>query len=165
MNGGIVKASIGAAILGGIGALCLWAGNTMSNEKEAMANWSTTDATIQASSVVEKTGGQRGLTQGFAPSVQYSFVVGDETYDGDKLAGGGRYWSASQGEVQNWLAPYAAGATVKVYYDPDNPKSCVLDRTDYGHANVGAFAVGWFLVGTAILGLGARIVRGTKGLA
>lgn len=147
----------------GIGVGCLVLGSGMSAQKEGMSAWASTEGTISGSASVAKSGGRRGLTSGWAPSVSYRYVVGEQEYTSERLTAGGRYWSSNRGEVNEWLAPYCAGSIVTVYYDPADPAESVLDRTDYGHSDVGAKVVGWFFVGIAALGftgLGVRAYRG-----
>lgn len=150
----------------GIGVGCLVIGSGMSAAKEGMTGWSSTECVINSSDSVPKAGGRRGLTSGWGPSVSYRYVVGEQEYTSDRLTAGGRYWSSNRGEVNEWLAPYRTGAIVTVYYDPADPSESVLDRSDYGHSDVGAKAVGWFFVGIAALGftgIGVRAYRGELG--
>ena len=60
-----------------------------------------------------------------APAVEYEFEVGGRTMRGSRI-GIGDDWGGANSEAT--LARYPVGAAVTVYYDPNDPKSCVLER-------------------------------------
>ncbi len=163
MTSDLVKGIVVVFVFLGLGAGCLLLGSGMSREKEAVARWSPAEGVIRSSGAVPKTGGRRGLTSGWGPSVSYVYVARGVEHTGSGFTAGGRYWSANRDEVDVWLGPYRPGAAVTVYYDPENPSESVLDRNDYGHADSGAKAVGWFFIGLGALGFGALVVRAWRG--
>lgn len=57
-------------------------------------------------------------------SVAYDFKVGQQTIHGDRISLG----FAPADEVDKTLKRYQAGTEVPVFYDPANPKDCVLER-------------------------------------
>jgi hypothetical protein len=60
-----------------------------------------------------------------APAVEYEFEAGGRKIRGSRIGIG----DDSGGEnTEATLARYPVGATVTVYYDPDDPRDCVLER-------------------------------------
>ncbi|GEP41635.1 DUF3592 domain-containing protein [Brevifollis gellanilyticus] len=58
------------------------------------------------------------------PLVHYEFKVGSEKIRGERISAG----IAPADNVDQVLKRYPVGAEVPVYYDPANPKECVLER-------------------------------------
>lgn len=58
-------------------------------------------------------------------AVRYAFNVGRAKYHGNRIGFGENVGNAGIAET---LKHYPKGAEVTVYYDPANPRSCVLDR-------------------------------------
>src|SRR5829696_4202345 len=59
------------------------------------------------------------------PNVEYEFSVGGRTVRGNRISIGEDSGGANTAVT---LRRYTAGAAVTVYYDPANPKNCVLER-------------------------------------
>jgi hypothetical protein len=59
------------------------------------------------------------------PVVQYEFAVAGRTWRGNRISIGEDSGGANTADT---LARYREGAVVTVYYDPANPKNCVLER-------------------------------------
>jgi hypothetical protein len=59
------------------------------------------------------------------PAVEYEFEIGGRTVRGSRLGIGDDSGGANS---EATLARYPLGGKVTVYYDPDDPKSCVLER-------------------------------------
>src|SRR5262245_15849228 len=59
------------------------------------------------------------------PVVQYEFAVAGRTWRGNRISIGEDSGGANTAHT---LARYPEGAVVTVYYDPANPKDCVLER-------------------------------------
>ena len=57
-------------------------------------------------------------------SVAYDFSVGSQSFHGNRISIG----FASSDRVDETLKRYPEGSTVPVFYDPENPKDCVLER-------------------------------------
>jgi len=57
-------------------------------------------------------------------AVAYEFTVGGKTIQGDRISIG----LAPAERVDETLKRYKVGAEVPVYYDPENPRDCVLER-------------------------------------
>ncbi|GEP59231.1 DUF3592 domain-containing protein [Reyranella soli] len=59
------------------------------------------------------------------PAVEYEFSVGGRKIRGDRISVGEDSGGAN---TEATLRRYTVGAAVTVYYDPANPKNCVLER-------------------------------------
>jgi hypothetical protein len=59
------------------------------------------------------------------PAVEYEFSVGGRKVRGNRIGIGGDSGGA---DTEATLRRYTVGAAVTVYYDPANPKNCVLER-------------------------------------
>ena len=57
-------------------------------------------------------------------AVTYEFSAGSKTFQGDQISLG----AGPADQVNETLTRYAVGKEVPVYYDPANPKDCVLER-------------------------------------
>jgi len=96
-------------------------------EVRRASGWSTAVGRIVKSS----TAAQRHRSAGDAttvrtvPAVEYEFAVGGRKVRGNRIGIGGDSGGA---DTEATLRRYTVGAAVTVYYDPANPKNCVLER-------------------------------------
>jgi hypothetical protein len=114
-----IPAVIGLALLG-------WAFVVLQAAREARA-WPTVTGKITASGVHERVSRDKEgdpYTE-YTPYVRYSFSVNDRPFEGDRIAVGYNE-EGSHSQARFAVARYPVGATVKVYYDPANPRSAVL---------------------------------------
>jgi len=63
----------------------------------------------------------------YRPEVRFMYIVDDETYKSDQRVFGETPQFAKKQDAQKILKKYAMGAAVKVYYDPQNPATSVLE--------------------------------------
>ncbi|SEP31512.1 Protein of unknown function [Rhodospirillales bacterium URHD0017] len=96
-------------------------------EVRRASGWSTAVGRIVKSS----TAAQRHRSAGDAttvktvPAVEYEFAVGGRKVRGNRIGIGGDSGGA---DTEATVRRYTVGAAVTVYYDPANPKNCVLER-------------------------------------
>jgi Protein of unknown function (DUF3592) len=66
------------------------------------------------------------------PYVKYSYVVRGQTYISERMAPNKYVYDqpASMSSLNRMIAPYAVGKTIKVYFDPNNPRDVVLKKSD-----------------------------------
>jgi hypothetical protein len=96
--------------------------------RQASPSWPTVEGEVLASRVRPRneTGTQHGSqSRQWVIDLRYRYVVAGQTYTGQRLRAFERY-HADEASAQQELAPYPAGAKVRVYYDPDRPASSVL---------------------------------------
>lgn len=98
------------------GLALLWAGSAEWRHARASASWPTTAGVVEKSySVVQR------RTQYF--HIVYSYEVSAVPYRSDRVAFG----SHSPQAGRRWLREYPVGAPVKVYFDPRDPATSVLE--------------------------------------
>lgn len=95
----------------------------MRRKMAAVSAWPTTMGTVIASRIDERYSSESGRVD--YPSVQYSYQVGGQSYQGTKIAPGMEVGGTGAGKV---VARYPAGAQVMVFYNPQNPSEAVLER-------------------------------------
>src|SRR5262249_43421100 len=91
-------------------------------------------------------------TRNFA-EVSYSFTVGTNTYHSNRFSLGKDH--SESANVVATLKRYPPGKTVTVYYNPENPNECILERQD--RSNIGqawrgiAALFAWILAGFVLI--------------
>jgi hypothetical protein len=90
-------------------------------------SWTTTTGKIVRSELVAKHHRFQGEAETVinVPAVEYEFTAGGRKYLGSRIGIGDDTGGANS---EATLARYALGSDVTVYYDPDDPKNCVLER-------------------------------------
>ena len=78
----------------------------------------------------------------YAHFVVYQYTVGGRLFQGDRIAIGGKWVSATESEARRQIERYRVGAKVRVFYDPSDPAFSVLQR--------GAQNIGWLLLIAAV---------------
>ena len=100
-------------------------------------------------------------TRNFA-EISYSFEVAGRTYRGNRI---GIEDSPRSFDVATTLQRYPKGKAVTVYYDPQNPQDCILERDDEGNVRNAWIAVamlaGLILAGFVAFSYGAERLRGS----
>lgn len=90
--------------------------------KGSASNWPTTEGQILESKMEKGTSGTgSNRTIQWYPTVKYQYEVDGSTYEGDRIIFG-----SSAELLSSTLDRYPVGATVNVFYNPDNPESAVL---------------------------------------
>jgi hypothetical protein len=90
-------------------------------------SWTTTTGRIVRSELVARHHRFQGEAETVTnvPAVEYEFTAGGRKYLGSRIGIGDDTGGANS---EATLARYALGSDVTVYYDPDDPKNCVLER-------------------------------------
>jgi hypothetical protein len=93
-------------------------------------------------------------TVSYEPVVTYSYRVGDRTYTSTRISSAAP-WGYSFGSPEDaakFLEQYPLGKRLTVYYNPDQPKRALLDRSAPGDLTL-VYVFGWGLIGLLPLGL------------
>lgn len=61
------------------------------------------------------------------PLVLYTYCVGEATFRGNRVNDEARRRGRRGRDAESTVARYPAGASVVVYYDPDNPSESILE--------------------------------------
>lgn len=91
----------------------------------------------------------------YVPVVEYEFDVAGEIIQGNRINFGGTPQFTSLERARRLATQYAEGSTVTVYYDPEKPSQCTLDRhvSSLGIVLLLGFGVIFFIVGFVFLAL------------
>ena len=112
-------------IFGGIG----WFLNKKSKEaralRDAARNWASTPGKV-ITSRVEVSGGDHTTV---APHIVFQYNVYGRDYSGSQIKAGDMHMSSYNSRAAyDTVDRYPVGATVTVYYDPENPQLSALER-------------------------------------
>ncbi len=121
-----MKQAIGGMIIGV--PLFLW-GFVQYRKSRAAAMWPTAQGAIVGATVeseFSRGGEDEADSWSYYPAVQYHYAVGQQTYQGNRIAIERRGYQRPE-QAQAALAPFPVGQPVLVYYDPARPHEAVLD--------------------------------------
>jgi hypothetical protein len=91
---------------------------------QASLAWHMTSGKI-IKSRVEVTGGESASV---SPRIAYEYDVYGRTYQSEQIRAGGIYITGPHRSAYDIVDTYPVGATVTVYYDPNNPEDAALER-------------------------------------
>ena len=94
--------------------------------KQAAQTWSSTMGTVVSSSVQTR---HTGRSHSTFPVVVYQYEVNGKTYQSQMIKAGEQFMNIRViGEAQTTVTRYPIGASVMVYYNPENPAESALER-------------------------------------
>ncbi len=104
----------------------------------ASQSWVQTSGQIIASTLEARRShsSSGGYSTAYYPVVTYQYVVNGQMYQGSRINFGSPIGSGFAGIAQRWLARFPAGATVPVYYNPNDPTQAVLERSAGGSSKI-----------------------------
>jgi hypothetical protein len=125
-----------------------WAHARAVGKARAAETWPTAVGRVVSSEVVEEESRDRegGTSTWYAPVVTYAYSAGGRELTGRRLRFG-NYRSASRKKAEAALAPYPAGATPMVRYNPENPEECVLETRKPGPIYLVMALFGFLFIG------------------
>lgn len=94
----------------------------------------------------------------FFASIRYRYQVDGEGYIGESIRPGGQMTFRSKRLAREMEGRYQSGAIVPVYYNPENPEECCLDRDQTAAGSVAMYcglvvvALGGFVLYQALKG-------------
>jgi|HubBroStandDraft_6_1064221.scaffolds.fasta_scaffold65006_5 hypothetical protein len=138
-----------------VGIVLVWIAVHIFTNDSAMKSWPTTDGVIVSSAIetaITQTKDQAGHLRPWetrVPKVRYSYTVNAKQLEGTRIT---REPSVgNHGEADQWIKRYPVGKAVKVYYDPNDPTSSVLEfKTSVGGVLFGAIGAFFLLLGVAL---------------
>lgn len=94
-------------------------------------SWPSTQGEILQSEVIQKgSGGYSATSTVYQAKIRYQYYVRGRRYKSDKIGIGGNVSTGSKGRAETTVRLYPVGATVDVYYNPENPKEVCLERKE-----------------------------------
>jgi hypothetical protein len=134
-----------------VAAVLVWLLRQAMQRAADSAHWPSADGSVIAASMQVVAGAEQSR---FRPLVEYAYCVGGRDYRGSRIQWGNLIDLPSRSAAAKVVGHYRTGTTVKVYYDPRQPRVAVLQP---GHAAqtgkrvmiapalalVGLFYLGW----------------------
>jgi hypothetical protein len=156
------------ALVGLLGAL--WAGRSHAKASalvKAAEHWRDAPGKVVATEVQRHDyGASTTQTAYYVPRIDYTYAVGGREYQGSRLRFG-KPSARSRAGAEAMLAPYPAGAGIKVRYDPDVPGESVVEAGKAGGnllfmtiASFTIFVLGGAVAILAIMGVFSADVSG-----
>lgn len=115
-------------------------------ELERIQSWHQTRGEVQ-SFAISKT-----LAGDVFPNISYRYEVDGKEYTGTVIRPGGRMSFRSKRKAKEMEETYIPGGRVTVYYNPESPQDCCIDREETAAGNSATF---W---GMSITALGAYVL-------
>jgi len=114
-------------IIGAIGYFLYKRNQQSMTQRQESQNWASATGTIMMSSVQTSHSATGGSS--VYPVIVYQYEVNGKTYQSQTLRVGDKYLKVNiVGQAQKTVDKYPIGAKVTVYYDPNNPAECALER-------------------------------------
>jgi hypothetical protein len=125
-----------------------WAHFRAVGKAKAAESWPAAMAKIHNCDVIEEESTDREghTTTWYNPVVAYEYSAGGRQLSGKRLRFG-NYRQSSRKKAEAMLAPYRAGATASVRYNPERPDECVLETVKPGPIYLVMAAFGLLFVG------------------
>jgi len=123
-------------------------------QAEAARTWPMARGVVveNAMAMEESSDSEGTTTQWFTPQVRYSFEVGSRTHEGDRIRFGSLR-TADRKKAEGWAAPYPAGGSCTVRYNPLDPADCVLETSKPSASYLTASLVGLVFIGLGLFAL------------
>ncbi|MDX1514493.1 MAG: DUF3592 domain-containing protein [Gammaproteobacteria bacterium] len=93
-------------------------------ELKRIRSWPETEGTIEKFAVTATYVGD------YFPGISYRYEVDGREYVGDVIRRGGRVSFRSRRRAREMEQYYVPGGRIPVYYDPDAPDQCCIDRDE-----------------------------------
>jgi hypothetical protein len=114
-------------IVAGLGVVLFLVGFFQMKKSRASGSWPSTVGTVQKAEIYSDWDGDPESTSALAIRVEYQFQASGREWTGTRIRFDQiRY--ASTRQAQKALGNYPVGGPVQVYFDPQNPSECVLEK-------------------------------------
>ena len=133
------------------GVALLFYGVGLVRDARACARWPTVQGRV-LSAEAQVVNRQKDKST-YAPNVSYRYEVDGKEYESSRLTIVPRNYSSRQW-VNEILASYPVGGTVRVFYDPKDPGNCLLVTATTG--SEWAYPIG----GVLMIGVGFLFLKG-----
>jgi hypothetical protein len=125
--GGLCAVILPILIIAGIGYYLYKRNQQSMSQRQSAQNWANTTGTVLMSSVQSSYSSTGGSS--IYPVVVYQFVVNGKMIQSQNIRAGDKYLKVNVSwQAQETVNKYPIGKQVTVYYDPNNPAECALER-------------------------------------
>ena len=131
--------------------LSLFVGWRARNKLAQARAWPTVEGNIVDVKLRHNGNGEGGNST-YTPLVSYAYVVAGKGYASDRLRPGGTPQFIRRAKAESVVNAYSTRDTVRVYYDPANPKRAAISLAFQSHAQL------FFRIMTAVAGAVAILV-------
>lgn len=160
-GGGLIVAIVFGPVVMIIGFLVAYfVGVPMVREAKASTNWPTVEGVVSVSKVKSQ---RRDNKTMYSHHIEYKYEVAGQPFEGDRVWVGATGSSSMRSFADKAVARYPVGKQVEVYYNPEEPGSCVLEPgatwTSYLPVGIGGLfcLIGMFVTAGLMLKLVAGI--------
>lgn len=123
--GTICTIALPLLIIGGVGYYIYKRSQQGAAYRQAAQSWRSTTGTIMMSSVQSR---RSGNSYSVFPVIVYQYKVSGKPHQSQIIKAGEQYLNIRiAGQAQETVNRYPIGATVTVYYNPDNPAESALE--------------------------------------
>ena len=129
------------------GLFLLWQGIRAVQRGRASQHWATTTGTVLHTELADHQNDEGHVT--FTATINYEYEVAGLPYQSTKYNAEGTPHLNSLRQAQRIADSYATGSTIKVFYDPENPKETLLE-TGVPHSSWTTIAMGVIFLGVGI---------------
>ena len=132
-------------------AIALWSARSLVIGARS-THWPRAIGTIVSSKVGERRDSEGSMM--YSADISYRYSVHGNELTGDTVKFGGQLELNSQTRAEKLVEKYPAGASVPVFYDPDDPRKCVLEPGKNPVAWLGvAFGTVFMMIGVWLLAI------------
>jgi hypothetical protein len=143
----VIMMNIMFFILAILGAALLFSTYQSQWEAKQSLSWPSIQGVISKNRIREYTNDDTNSIS-YEPIVTYSFIVGDKTYTSNHISSNAPWGYAfgTMADAEQFIRQYPIGKQLKVYYNPDNPRRALLDRTQPADPGLTTYILGWWLL-------------------
>ncbi len=153
VGGGAVLLSLLIALLAFI------SGARQIGKSRGCRNWPSTTGEICTSRVEDLFEDPGESPRQYKPMISYKYQVGERVYHGSNISIGGNPIGYRQ-PMEKIVSTYPVGASVRVYYNPDDLSESVLEKESYRAPRAIILGVVFVLIAISIACYMAAIISG-----
>ena len=114
-----------------IAVVFLWLALRARNKTRSVQDWPETVGKVLHSEVEMRRSrsGTSGYSTAYYPKVLYEYEVGGQRYQSQQISAGFQMGLGNQATVQNQVAQYPPGTSIRIYFNPNNPAQSILDKS------------------------------------
>jgi hypothetical protein len=133
--------------VGAVGLHAAWKLARQARRAAASRTWPLAEGRIERSEVVRETSGYGSTNSIYVPRIEYAYDVAGVTHRASRIDFKGAIYTSFPDRAQAKCDRYFVGAKVPVYFDPRDPETACLERSE------GSLVAGW-IAAAAMGGMG-----------
>jgi len=151
-------------LFSGIGFFLIFLYRRHKKKAKASMSWRETKGTVIKSEVaVEESvfgsDDDQGQSQPmYSAEITYTYLINDVLYTSDRISFAGKSSYSKPEKVEMFIAKYPDGSGVSVFYNPNEPKEAVLERSAEGSVVLLVAGIVFIVVGLISLVVGSILL-------